>query len=55
MMLYDVETDEEIAAAIAEQYPDQIEFEPGKVAEYDPDQCRWIYHSPDSEDVIIQL
>ena len=36
MKLTEATTQEEVKAALAEIYPDRIEFEPGKFAQFDP-------------------
>lgn len=33
---------------LAPEFPEKIEFEPGKIAIYDPERCCWIYRDPDS-------
>lgn len=55
MSLYDAKTPEEIAAALKAEYPDRIEFEPGKFAEYNEDRACWIYHDPAGAEVVIQI
>lgn len=53
--LYDAETPEEVEAAIKENFPDKIEFEPGKFAVYDPERNCWIYRAPDGTEAVIQI
>lgn len=55
MKLTEATTQKEVKAALAEIYPDQIEFEPGKFAQFDPTIGEWIYHAPDGTQVTISL
>ena len=55
MKLTEATTQKEVKAALAEIYPDQIEFEPGKFPQFDPTIGEWIYHAPDGTQVTISL
>jgi len=48
-------TPEELAAAIEAEYPDELEFEPGKIAVYDSDSGAWIYQAPDGSKLTIRI
>ena len=45
MNLTEAKTQEEVMAAVAEHYPDKIEIEPGKFAQFDPDSGEWVYYN----------
>ena len=53
MNLTEAETQEEVMAAVAENYPDRIEFEPGKFAQFDPAAGEWIYLAPDGTKITV--
>lgn len=55
MKLTDVKTPGEVLKTVTENYPDEIEFEPGKIAIFDPDSGEWIYSAPDGASVVITL
>ena len=55
MNLTEAKTEEEIKAAIAEEFPEEIEFEPGKIAHFDPASGNWIYQGPDGTKVILSI
>lgn len=55
MNLEEAKTQEEVMAAIAEHYPDKIEIEPGKFAQFDTDSGEWFYQAQDGTEVIISI
>ena len=55
MNLTAAKTQEEVMAAVAEHYPDKIEIEPGKFAQFDPDSGEWVYQAPDGAKVIMSI
>lgn len=55
MSLYDAKAPEEIEAELAKQYPDKLEFEPDKFAEYDEARGCWVYRAPDGSEVVIRI
>ncbi|MEI3040473.1 MAG: hypothetical protein V8T90_15530 [Victivallales bacterium] len=55
MKLTDAKTKEEVMAAVSENFPDKIEFEPGKFAQFDPASGEWVYDAPDGTKLIITI
>ncbi len=55
MNLTDAKTKEEVMAAVSENFPDKIEFEPGKFARFDPESGEWVYIAPDGTKVMITI
>ncbi len=55
MSLYDAKAPEEIEAELAKQYPDKLEFEPGKFADYDEARGCWVYHDPAGPEIEIRI
>ena len=55
MDLTEAKTEEEIKAAVAEEFPEEIEFEPGKIAHFDPASGDWIYQDSDGTKVILSI
>lgn len=55
MNLTDAKTKEEVMAAVSENFPDKIEFEPGKFARFDPESGEWVYVAPDGTKVMITI
>ena len=46
---------EEVMAAVSENFPDKIEFEPSKFARFDPESGEWVYIAPDGTKVMITI
>ena len=55
MKLTGARTHDEVMRAVAESCPDEIEFEPGKIAKFNPYSGEWIYFAPDGVSVKISL
>lgn len=55
MNLTDAKTKEEVMAAVSENFPDKIEFEPSKFARFDPESGEWVYIAPDGTKVMITI
>ncbi len=55
MKLTDAKTPDDVLRAVAENYPDEIEFEPGKIAKFNPASGEWVYSAPDGTSIVISL
>ena len=55
MNLRDAKYKEDVPAAVSENFPDKIEFEPGKFAQFDPESGEWVFVAPDGTKIIITI